>query len=82
MIANALHLEVKAVSEYSNNPFSDLNKNHKHYRWIMACYKDGIVGGYSDGSFKPDKQVNRAEMSKFVYSLYEKIDKDIYGSGS
>lgn len=81
MIANALHLEVKAVSDYKNNPFSDLSSTHKHYRWIMACYEDEIIGGYPNGSFKPDKQVNRAEMSKFVYFLYEKLDKDIYRRG-
>jgi hypothetical protein len=81
MIVNALHLEVKAVADYKNNPFSDLSSTHQHYRWIMACYENGIIGGYDDGSFKPDKQVNRAEMSKFVYYLYEKLDKDMFRSG-
>jgi len=80
MIANALKLEIKNTSYYQNK-FPDLSTTHKHYRWIMACAESKIIDGYGDSSFKADEQVNRAEMSKFVYYLYEKLDKDIYGRG-
>lgn len=55
------------------NPFSDLFQNHEGYEAVIAMYYEGIVSGYSDGTFKPDKKVNRAEFSKM---LVEAADLD------
>lgn len=55
------------------NPFSDLFQNHENYEAVIAMYYEGIVSGYSDGTFKPDKKVNRAEFSKM---LVEAADLD------
>lgn len=48
------------------NPFSDLTTDHQNYDAIVALYYEGIISGYSDGTFKPDKKVNRAEFSKMI----------------
>jgi hypothetical protein len=37
--------------------------------YIKACVQAGIVGGYSDGTFKPGNNATRAEVSKMVASV-------------
>jgi methionine-rich copper-binding protein CopC len=39
--------------------------------YIKACVQAGIVGGYSDGTFKPGNNATRAEVSKMVASVSE-----------
>ncbi len=41
--------------------FSDVPENHTKYDAIMAAASAGLIGGYSDGTFAPDKTVSRAE---------------------
>lgn len=48
------------------NPFVDLPADHINYDAVIALYYEGIVSGYSDGTFKPDKKVNRAEFAKML----------------
>gem|GEM_PF-3137947 len=46
--------------------FSDLAATHKNRTAIMYLKDRGIINGYSDGTFKPDKTVNRAELLKIL----------------
>ncbi len=46
--------------------FSDVSWGDEGY-WEIANLKfEGIISGYSDGSFRPNNTVNRAEFSKIV----------------
>lgn len=46
--------------------FSDVNTTSKYaYAAYRLSYLN-IIGGYSDGTFKPDNQITRAEMAKIV----------------
>lgn len=46
--------------------FSDLPTSHWAYDNIMEMAKLGILDGYSDGTFKPNKTISRAEFSKIL----------------
>ncbi len=46
--------------------FSDLSKNHWAYDDIMEMAELGILDGYADGTFKPNKTISRAEFSKIL----------------
>ena len=63
-------------------PFSD----HLGHRWQSAIefvYNRGIVQGYPDGTYKPDKTLNRAELLKVVVaSSFDKWSYDYYDSES
>ena len=46
--------------------FSDLSSNHWAYQSIKALVNEGTINGYSDGTFKPNKSVTRAEFAKMI----------------
>lgn len=46
--------------------FTDVPKDHPYYSAIESLKNLGVVKGYSDGSFRPDQPVNRAEALKMV----------------
>lgn len=46
--------------------FPDLDTSHENYEAIMSLYENDIVDGYHDGTMKPDKDINRAELMKII----------------
>lgn len=46
--------------------FTDVASNHPNYLAITYLQENGIVEGYSDGSFRPEQKVNRAEALKIL----------------
>ena len=46
--------------------FSDVSRTHKYYVAIDYLNKSGAIKGYDDGTFKPEKLVNRAEAVKII----------------
>ncbi len=56
----------EAVDFNSSGGFSDLGVAHKNRTAIMYLKDKGIIGGYSDGTFRPEKTVNRAELLKIL----------------
>lgn len=56
--------------------FSDVNSTNKNAVAIETFYDLGVVQGYGDGSFGPDKSLNRAELLKILTSL---VDADFSG---
>ena len=47
-------------------PFSDVGIDHKFFDAIGYLKNNNIVQGYSDGTFKPSSEINRAEFTKIV----------------
>lgn len=47
--------------------FSDVGTNDWYYNAVLWASKKGIVNGYADGTFAPDKPVSRAEMAVIFY---------------
>jgi len=48
------------------NVFTDVTYTNKYYTALKYLKDNGIVGGYSDGSYKPDNKINRAEFTKII----------------
>lgn len=46
--------------------FSDLSESHPNYEAIVELKERGIIGGYPDGTFKPNQVVNRVEALKII----------------
>ncbi len=56
--------------------FTDVMSDHVNAEAIGALYYEGIIGGYDDGSFRPDNNINRAEFLVIVSSV---VDADFGG---
>ena len=46
--------------------FTDVMSDHPNAEAIETLYFDGIINGYSDGSFKPENNINRAELMTII----------------
>lgn len=55
-----------ASSSALANSFPDVAQDHKNYSAIEYLDEHQIINGYSDGTFKPDNLVNRAEALKII----------------
>lgn len=50
-------------------PFTDVTLDNPNLEAISALKEKGIIGGYPDGTFKPNQVVNRAEALKMIYGI-------------
>ena len=51
---------------FTRAAFVDVSSNHPYFEAINYLQENDIVEGYSDGSYRPDQQVNRAEALKII----------------
>ena len=65
-----LRTYVMEKAQELNTPFTDIGKSHPNYQSIAVMYDDGVIKGYPDGTFQPDRAVNRAEMMKMLVLSY------------
>ena len=65
--------------------FSDIPKSHKNSGYIQSAVEAGIINGYPDGTFGPNKQVTRGQMAAFIGRAFKlptgnKTFKDVNSS--
>jgi hypothetical protein len=51
---------------FGNNDFKDVTSKNKYYKSITYLKENNILNGYPDGSFQPNKEVNRVEALKMI----------------
>ncbi len=49
--------------------FTDVADDSAYYRAVEQLHKIGIIDGYTDGTFKPEQTVTRAEMAKLIAAM-------------
>ncbi len=61
--------------------FPDVSKNHNNYTAITELVEKGVIAGYDDGYFRPEREITRTEFCAlmartlgYVKGEYEKID--------
>jgi hypothetical protein len=65
------------IRDGMDNPFTDIGDQSWYRDNVLAAADLGIVGGYPDGSFRPDGQITRAEIAAILGKLYqEEIPKE------
>ena len=65
VIAKLLNLPV------GDENFEDVPKDHMYAKYIAACKQAGIISGYKDGTFKPNKLITRAEVTVIINKAFE-----------
>jgi hypothetical protein len=58
--------EGTAGSHYYDDFFSDTDTNEWYWPYLNTALRNGVVEGYSDGTFKPSQCVNRVEAIKMA----------------
>lgn len=71
--------ELLGLSPESRSEFADV-QGHWAESAIPAMQQVGIINGYSDGSFRPDQQITRAEIVAILAQLtnYEPATKALF----
>ena len=69
MIARALKADLSSYSK--NSIFSDVSDNDYYAAAINYAADNGIVGGYADGTFKPNDLIKRQEVAAVVSRVLE-----------
>jgi exopolysaccharide biosynthesis protein len=71
MISKQLGLN---TSKNQANPgFKDVNSNTYGYGTIAAVANNGIVGGFSDGTFRPQETLTRAQLASILTRAYDLV---------
>lgn len=74
IIANSLNLSGGSVS------FSDVSSKNEHYRQICGAVSSGIITGYEDNTFRPERTATRGETAAMVCRILNYItDKELTG---
>ncbi|MDX9971297.1 MAG: S-layer homology domain-containing protein [Candidatus Gracilibacteria bacterium] len=51
--------------------FNDVSSTHKNFNAIEYLKSAGIVNGFSDGTFRPENKLNRAEAVKIITEAFD-----------
>ena len=76
IFANILASKGYAEGEVASAPFSDVSRSDRFEYQISVCVKSGVLSGYSDGSFRPDGVLTRAEAASALVRFF-KLTADV-----
>ncbi len=48
-----------------------------YLNYVKLAYDKGLIGGYTDNTFKPSRTVTRAEMAAFMCRVEDKLNNDL-----
>ena len=69
-------LGVSELPHVVNNPFADVNEDLYYSDAIAYCYDQGYIGGYPDGSYRPEATITRQEAAKIMAEALELTETD------
>lgn len=61
-----------------NNIFSDVSANDWYYNQVVGSVKYGWITGYSDGTFRPNNTITRAEVTTIVNRMLGRAADEQY----
>lgn len=69
-------VKVKGYSTAGINSktFKDVGSGYWGYEYVEAAAKNGLISGYSDGTFRPGAQITRAEAAALIYRALLNVD--------
>ncbi len=73
-------LRENAIDIEPTSLFTDMNPDHWAYNAAAYLVSAGVLSGYPDGSFKPDKPVTRAEYAKILATVMKLPLEDTCGN--
>lgn len=71
--------EVRDEYWSQSNPYTDVAEDAWYNNAISTLVNMGIISGYSDGTFRPDAAITRAEFTKIAVSFFDYADDGYSG---
>ena len=62
----------------SENNFSDVSADKWYNNAVSTLSRMGVIGGYADGTFRPDASISRAEFAKIAVSFTQNNGSAVY----
>ena len=62
----------------SKNDFSDVSADKWYNNAVSTLCNMGVIGGYADGTFRPDAPISRAEFAKIAVSFTQNNGSAVY----
>ena len=62
----------------SENNFSDVSADKWYNNAVSTLSRMGVIGGYADGTFRPDAPISRAEFAKIAVSFTQNNGSAVY----
>ena len=62
----------------SENDFSDVSADKWYNNAVSTLSHMGVIGGYADGTFRPDAPISRAEFAKIAVSFTQNNGSAVY----
>ena len=62
----------------SGNNFSDVSADKWYNNAVSTLSNMGVIGGYADGTFRPDAPISRAEFAKIAVSFTQNNGSAVY----
>lgn len=73
-LTTALVVGAASTTFAAANPFADVPADHWAYDAVAQLVQDGIVNGYTDGTYNGDQNMSRYEMAQIVAKAMAKSD--------
>lgn len=70
------------VEQYGGTSFPDVSETAYYAPYVQWAADSGIVDGYPDGSFGPDKMITREQVAKILVNMLESAGYDTTGEYS
>jgi N-acetylmuramoyl-L-alanine amidase len=76
-------MNVSSTTVTNQTYFHDVNSNDWFYPSVIEATKAGIISGYEDGTFQPDKEITRKELAKILVKavVYCNVSLNIGNNG-
>jgi hypothetical protein len=55
--------------------FPDVQSGDWFYEYVLTAFNWTVLDGYPDGTFLPDKNINRAEIAKITYNAMNPVER-------
>lgn len=74
----AMAMRFTDVDVAGANPFSDVPADAWYQEYVVDASELGWIGGYPDGTFRPDQTINRAEVTTIVNRMLGRVADEAY----
>lgn len=75
-----LNMEGKSIEELqtvNDSPYKDVSPEKWYAPYVLQLRTDKIIQGYPDGTFRPGRNINRAEAAKMICETFPVLRKQL-----